>query len=125
MSLAGERQRHHGASVESVLKSDYSGTPGMRASSFDCVLYRFSAGAEKKSLLRKLARRDLVHPLGARWLGALAWLLSRPVVTSPIVGATKPHHLEDAVAALNLRLSPEEIASLEEPYVPHAVAGFS
>jgi aryl-alcohol dehydrogenase-like predicted oxidoreductase len=56
---------------------------------------------------------------------ALAWLLSKPFITSPIVGATKLHHLQDAVAALALRLSPEEIASLEEPYVPHPVLGFS
>jgi aryl-alcohol dehydrogenase-like predicted oxidoreductase len=55
---------------------------------------------------------------------ALAWLLSKPVVTSPIVGATKPHHLDDAVAALSVRLAAEEVAALEEPYVPHAVAGF-
>ena len=55
---------------------------------------------------------------------ALAWLLSKPV-TSAIVGATKPHHLDDAVAALALRLTPEEIASLEEPYTPHPVLGFS
>jgi aryl-alcohol dehydrogenase-like predicted oxidoreductase len=55
---------------------------------------------------------------------ALAWLLSKPV-TSPIVGATKPHHLQDAVAALSLRLTPEEVASLEEPYAPHPVLGFS
>ncbi len=56
---------------------------------------------------------------------ALAWLLSKPVVTAPIVGATKPHHLEDAAAAVDLRLSAEEIACLEEPYVPHPVVGFS
>jgi aryl-alcohol dehydrogenase-like predicted oxidoreductase len=56
---------------------------------------------------------------------ALAWLLSKPAVVAPIVGATKPHHLEDAVAALALRLTPEEIASLEEPYLPHPVVGFS
>jgi aryl-alcohol dehydrogenase-like predicted oxidoreductase len=55
---------------------------------------------------------------------ALAWLLSKPV-TALIVGATKPRHLEDAVAALTLRLTPEEIASLEEPYTPHPVLGFS
>lgn len=54
---------------------------------------------------------------------ALAWLLHKPVVTSPIIGATKPHHLEDAVAALSLKLTPQEIASLEEPYVPHPEAG--
>ena len=56
---------------------------------------------------------------------ALAWMLSKPVVTAPIVGATKPHHLTDAVAALDAKLTAEEIASLEEPYVPHKVAGFS
>jgi len=56
---------------------------------------------------------------------ALTWLLSKPVITSPIVGATKPHHLQDAVAALSLRLTPDEIASLEEPYAPHPVLGFS
>ncbi len=56
---------------------------------------------------------------------ALAWLLSKPYVTSPIVGATKPHHLEDAAAALSLHLTPEEIALLEETYVPHPVLGFS
>jgi aryl-alcohol dehydrogenase-like predicted oxidoreductase len=55
---------------------------------------------------------------------ALAWMFTKPV-TSPIVGATKPHHLQDAVAALSLRLTPEEIASLEEPYMPHPILGFS
>jgi aryl-alcohol dehydrogenase-like predicted oxidoreductase len=56
---------------------------------------------------------------------ALAWLLSKPAVTAPIVGASKPHHLEDAVAALAVKLSAEEIASLEAPYTPHPVLGFS
>ena len=56
---------------------------------------------------------------------ALGWLLSRPAVTAPIVGATKPNHLEDAVAAVSLRLTAEEIAALEEPYRPHPVLGFS
>jgi aryl-alcohol dehydrogenase-like predicted oxidoreductase len=56
---------------------------------------------------------------------ALAWLLAKPGVTAPIVGATKPHHLEDAVAALSVHLSPEEMKALEEPYVPHPVLGFS
>ena len=55
---------------------------------------------------------------------ALAWMLSKRVVTAPIIGATRPHHLEDAVAAVDLELSAEEIARLEEPYVPHPVAGF-
>ena len=54
---------------------------------------------------------------------ALAWLLHKPGVTAPIVGATKLGHLEDALAAAELKLSPEEIARLEEPYVPHPVLG--
>jgi len=54
---------------------------------------------------------------------ALAWVLQQPGITSPIIGATKLEHLDDAVAALSMRLSAEEIASLEAPYVPHAVVG--
>jgi 1-deoxyxylulose-5-phosphate synthase len=54
---------------------------------------------------------------------ALAWLLHRPGVTAPIVGATKIEHLEDALAAEGLSLGPEEIERLEEPYAPHPVAG--
>jgi aryl-alcohol dehydrogenase-like predicted oxidoreductase len=56
---------------------------------------------------------------------ALAWMLSKAAITAPIVGATQPHHLEEAVAALSLRLTPEEVAMLEEPYTPHPVVGFS
>src|SRR6202165_1144660 len=55
---------------------------------------------------------------------ALAWLLAKPVITAPIVGATKLQHLDDALAAVDVRLSENEIAGLEEPYVPHAVVGF-
>jgi aryl-alcohol dehydrogenase-like predicted oxidoreductase len=56
---------------------------------------------------------------------ALAWMLSKPVVTAPIVGASKPGHLEDAVASLSVKLTSEEIKRLEEPYQPHPVLGFS
>jgi aryl-alcohol dehydrogenase-like predicted oxidoreductase len=55
---------------------------------------------------------------------ALAWLLAKPVITAPIVGATKLHHLDDALASVSVRLSADEIAVLQEPYVPHAVVGF-
>ena len=54
---------------------------------------------------------------------ALAWVLQKEPVTAPIVGATKPHHLEDAAAALSVKLTPDEVASLEEPYVPHPILG--
>jgi len=55
---------------------------------------------------------------------ALAWVLSKPAITAPIIGASKPGHLEDAVAALSIKLSPEEITKLEELYQPHPVLGF-
>jgi 1-deoxyxylulose-5-phosphate synthase len=56
---------------------------------------------------------------------ALAWLLSKPAVTAPIVGATKLQHLEDAIASLDLRLSDEEVACVEAPYKPHPILGHS
>jgi aryl-alcohol dehydrogenase-like predicted oxidoreductase len=54
---------------------------------------------------------------------ALAWMLHKPVISAPIVGATKPGHIEDAVAAVDVELSDDEIAALEKPYVPHPVLG--
>ena len=54
---------------------------------------------------------------------ALAWLAQKPFVTAPIIGASKPQHLSDAVAALSLTLEPAEIAALEAPYAPHPVVG--
>ena len=56
---------------------------------------------------------------------ALAWMLSKPAVTSPIVGASKANHIGDAVRALEVRLTGEEIAGLEEAYIPHPVLGFN
>jgi 1-deoxyxylulose-5-phosphate synthase len=56
---------------------------------------------------------------------ALAWLLHQPGVTAPIVGASKMHHLEDAVAALDVKLDAEELKALAEPYRPHPVLGHS
>lgn len=54
---------------------------------------------------------------------ALAWLLQKEPVTAPIIGATKISHLEVAVGALSVKLTPEEVAFLEEPYVPHPIVG--
>jgi len=56
---------------------------------------------------------------------ALAWVIQKPFVSAPIIGAAKPQHLEDAVAALTLKLSADEIAQLESPYVPHTIVGHS
>jgi aryl-alcohol dehydrogenase-like predicted oxidoreductase len=54
---------------------------------------------------------------------ALAWLLARPGVTAPIVGASKLEHLQQALAATELSLGADEVARLEEPYIPHAISG--
>lgn len=56
---------------------------------------------------------------------ALAWLLHQPGLTAPIIGASKPHHLDDAVAALSLKLDADELKALEEPYRPHPILGHS
>lgn len=55
---------------------------------------------------------------------ALAWHFTKPYVTAPIIGATKPNHLADALAAIDLQLSADEVAAIEGPYVPHGVVGF-
>jgi aryl-alcohol dehydrogenase (NADP+) len=55
---------------------------------------------------------------------ALAWVAGNPVVTAPIIGATKPNHIDDAVAALDIELTAEEKTALEQHYVPHPIAGF-
>ena len=54
---------------------------------------------------------------------ALAWLVQQPGITSPIIGASRLGHLDDAIAALDLRLTAEELTALEAPYVPHPVSG--
>jgi len=54
---------------------------------------------------------------------ALAWLLSRPMLAAPVIGATKVKHVEDAVRAVEIKLTAQDTAFLEEPYVPHAVVG--
>jgi aryl-alcohol dehydrogenase-like predicted oxidoreductase len=90
---------------------------------FGKTLYSKTEDADRKVIERlgELAkRRGLSRPVLA-----LAWMLNKPFVTAPIVGATKPNHLPDAVAALSVRLTEDEMAFLEEPYVPHPVLGFS
>ncbi len=56
---------------------------------------------------------------------ALAWLLSKPEITAPIIGASKMHHLDEAINALSVRLSEDEVTQLEEPYKPHRILGHS
>ena len=86
-------------------------------------LYRHFGDADHAVVdqVNELAKAKKVPPATV----ALAWLLGKSEVTAPIIGASKPHHLDDAVAALDLKLAPNEIAALEEPYLPHPVLGFS
>ena len=89
---------------------------------FGRTLYADTAAADRKVVERvaEIAKERGVP----RARIALAWVLSRPEVSAPIVGASKAGHLDDAIAALDIELSDEEIGRLEEPYVPHAVVGF-
>jgi aryl-alcohol dehydrogenase-like predicted oxidoreductase len=99
------------------------GTKRLETDQFGKTLYAQTEESDRKvaDRLGQIAERRGIP----RAQVALAWLLGKPGVTAPIVGASKAHHLEDAVAALSVRLAPEEVAALEEPYVPHPVAGFA
>jgi aryl-alcohol dehydrogenase-like predicted oxidoreductase len=89
---------------------------------FGKTLYAQTADADRKvhARLGEVASRRGVP----RAQVALAWVLQKDGVTAPIVGATRMQHLDDAVAALSLRLTPEEVSALESAYVPHGVVGF-
>ena len=82
-------------------------------------LYDTPEDADVAAAVRRVAQSRGITPAEV----ALAWLFSRPAVVAPIVGATKPEHLDAAVRALDVALSPEEIAILEAPYRPHDVKG--
>jgi 1-deoxyxylulose-5-phosphate synthase len=101
--------------------SRQAGTTRARSDEFSRRLYDATQEADERVIDRvaKVAEAHGVPPARV----ALAWLLQKPGVTAPIIGASKPHHIDDAIAALELKLSPEDIAALEEPYVPHAVSG--
>lgn len=95
----------HRSETDQVQKSKYDAT----ADSDRLIVERVAEIAKKRGVSRAQI--------------ALAWLLKKEPVTAPIIGATKISHLEDAVGALSIQLTPEEIAYLEEPYVPHPVIG--
>jgi len=89
---------------------------------FARTLYAHTAGADRKVVAAVAA---LATERGVpRAQIALAWVLAKPEVTAPIIGASKPGHLDDAIAALDIVLTADELDWLETPYVPHAVVGF-
>jgi aryl-alcohol dehydrogenase-like predicted oxidoreductase len=96
-------------------------TPRSGTDEFGKTLYTSNEASDREIVdrVRKTAEARGV----SRAQVALAWMLHKPFVTAPIIGATKAHHLEDALAALELSLSDEEIAELEAPYTPRAVSG--
>jgi aryl-alcohol dehydrogenase-like predicted oxidoreductase len=98
-------------------------TPRSATDQYSKILYDGTQEADKRVVdrLGEVAERRGTP----RAQIALAWLLAKPAVAAPVVGATKPQHLEDAVAALSVRLTAEEIGLLEEPYLPHPVLGFN
>ena len=100
---------------------------------FDATTNRSETDAFGATLYHDDSDRHIIEAVAAvaserglsRAQVALAWVLANPVVSAPIVGATKEHHLDDAVAAIELELSSDEIAQLEAPYRPHDVVGFN
>ena len=102
--------------------SDDAGTARSGSDLYARTLYDKTAEADRR-IVDRVAEVAAAKGIPQSQV-ALAWILGKPVVTAPIIGASKPHHLDDAVAALSVTLTPEEIAALEAPYIPHAVAGF-
>jgi aryl-alcohol dehydrogenase (NADP+) len=104
-----------------LARQPQASTVRSKTDDFARTLYSKTTESDEKVIarLQKLAEARGVPPAQV----ALAWLLHKPGVTAPIIGASKPQHLEDAIAALSLKLTPEEIKTLEEPYVPHPIAG--
>ena len=96
-----------------------AGTERSKQDDYAHKLYTREADDRVVDCVQELAKDKNVPPAQI----ALAWLLHKPGVTAPIIGASKPHHLEDAVAALAIKLSPAEIEKLEAVYVPHPVLG--
>lgn len=94
-------------------------TARSRSDGLDQVLYDQPSDWDVVEAVRAVAKARGIRPARV----ALAWLLGRPAVAAPIIGATKLEHLDDAVAAVELQLSDEEIAALEAPYRPHPVKG--
>jgi aryl-alcohol dehydrogenase-like predicted oxidoreductase len=99
-----------------------AGSARQESDDFGKTLYQQAEDADRR-VVEAVARVAQRHGV-PRAQVALAWLLQKNAVTAPIIGASKPEHLNDAVAALSVTLGSEDIAELEAPYVPHSVVGF-
>lgn len=105
------------------LTRDWASVQTLRSETDQIAKGKYDATAETdRQVVERVA--EIAERHGAQRVHiALAWLLQKPPVTAPIIGATKIAHLEDAIGALSVRLTPEEVAYLEAPYVPHAIVG--
>ncbi len=102
-------------------KSDFGETSRAKTDDFAHKLYYQESDFAVVDRVAEIARRRGASNAQI----ALAWLLHQPGLTAPIIGASKPHHLDDAIAALSLKLDTEELKALEEAYRPHPVLGHS
>lgn len=105
------------------LTRDWSSDSTLRAQTDQIAIMKYGSTVEAdRQVVERVAETAAKH--GApRVHIALAWLLQKQPVTAPIIGATKIAHLEEAVGALSVKLTPEEVAYLEEPYAPHRIVG--
>ncbi|MDX9953404.1 MAG: aldo/keto reductase [Anaerolineae bacterium] len=105
------------------LTRDWTAESSLRAETDQIARSKYGATEDTdRQVIERVAELAQQHGV-PRVHVALAWLLQKPPVAAPIIGATKLSHLEDAVGALDLHLTPEEITALEAPYVPHGIVG--
>jgi len=102
--------------------SEQGGTKRAETDQFTKKLYKHADEADR-AIIEAVGRVASERGVAMAQV-AMAWLLAKPGVTAPIVGASKPHHLDDAIAAVSLKLTPDEISALEAPYIPRAAGGF-
>ena len=101
------------------LRKGWGTTTRAKSDEYAHHMYYAEADFEVVKRVSELAESKGVRPAQV----ALAWLLHKPGVAAPIVGATKMDHLEQAIASLEIELTDDDVSSLEEPYVPHPVLG--
>jgi len=116
--LTGNRSK---VDIDTEKKEETSATKRARSDSFGHKMYYADSDFEIVDRLKSIAENKQVKPAQI----ALAWILSKPGVSAPIIGASKMYQLEEAVAATTIKLSDDDIKALEELYQPHRILGHS
>jgi aryl-alcohol dehydrogenase-like predicted oxidoreductase len=105
------------------LTRDWSAENTLRSETDQIAKSKYDATAETdRQVVERVAELAEKHGVPPTHI-ALAWLLQKEPVAAPIIGATKISHLEESVGALSVKLTPDEVTYLEEPYVPHRIIG--